>query len=194
MELTICFTSRSHIVSHNGLLGGGRLRPCHRGKERGMNPGKVFEENFKKSIPSDTYYQRLHDSSIGFDIENSTQRFALKSPYDCFLYRKGKLYCLELKSVKNGAISYLGSNPKIKEHQIKELIKARGYGINAGFICNFRDTENTYYLPISQFEFLRHVNTKKSFNESDIQGISIKIPCRKLKVNYRYDLSVLVGD
>ena len=158
-----------------------------------MNPGKQFEENFKKSIPEDTYYLRLHDSSIGFDIENSTQRFALKSPFDCILYRKGKMYSLELKSIQKGAISYAGSNPKIKEHQIKELIKASQYGITAGFICNFRDTENTYFLPIDRFEFLRHESNKKSFNERDIEGLSILIPHRKLKVNYRYDLTVLVG-
>lgn len=158
-----------------------------------MNTGKIFEENFKKSIPEDTYYLRLHDSSIGFDIENSSQRFALKSPYDCILYRKGKLYCLELKSVEKGAINYSGSNPKIKEHQINELIKASGYGCHAGFILNFRKTENTYFLPIAQFEFIRQTSAKKSLNESDIEGVSIKIPSRKLKVNYRYDLTVLVG-
>lgn len=158
-----------------------------------MNPGKQFEEDFKKSIPDDTYYLRLHDSSIGFDIENSTQRFALKSPYDCLLYRKGKLYCLELKSVQKGGISYAGGNPKIKEHQIKELIKAAQFGIISGFICNFRDTGSTYFLPVAQFEFLRQTNTKKSFNEKDIKGIAIEIPHRKLRVNYRYDLSVLLG-
>jgi recombination protein U len=158
-----------------------------------MNPGKQFEENFKKSVPEDTYYKRLHDSSIGFDIENSTQRFALKSPYDCFLYRKGQLYCLELKSVKDGAISYIGSSPKIKEHQIKELIQAAQYGCVAGFILNFRNTANTYFLPIANFEFFRSESKKKSFNEKDIEGISLKIPHRQLKVNFRYDLTVLVG-
>lgn len=158
-----------------------------------MNPGKVFEENFKKSVPEDTYYLRLHDSSIGFDIENSTQRFALKSPFDCILYRKGRMFCLELKSVQNGSISHSGSSPKIKDNQIKELIKANCYGITAGLILNFRNTGNTYFLPINSFELIRSTSTKKSFNEKDLDGISLVIPGRKLKVNYRYDLSILVG-
>jgi recombination protein U len=158
-----------------------------------LNPGKVFEENFKKSIPEDTYYLRLPDSSIGFDIENSTQRFALKSPYDQVLFKKPNMYSLELKSVQSGAISYVGSNPKIKEHQINELIKASKYGIVAGFICNFRDTGNTYFLPINNFELIRSTSAKKSFNEKDLDGISLVIPGRKLKVNYRYNLSILLG-
>ena len=163
------------------------------GKEQHLNPGKQFEENFKKSVPEDTYYLRLPDSSIGFDIEHSTQRFALKSPYDAILYRRGRMYCLELKSVGKGAISYEGSSPKIKEHQIQELIKAAQYGIVSGLVCNFRNTENTYFLPIANFEFLRCKSKKKSFNENDIKGLSVLIPHRKLRVNYRYDLTVLVG-
>ena len=158
-----------------------------------MNAGKRFEQDFKNSIPPDTYYLRLHDSSIGFDIENSTQRFALKSPFDCILYHDGRMYCLELKSVLHGAISHAGSSPKIKSHQIDELIKASQFDIVAGFILNFRDTENTYFLPIAQFDFLRQESLKKSFNEKDIRGLSIEIPHKKLKVNYRYDLRILVG-
>jgi recombination protein U len=163
------------------------------GRKGNMNEGKKFEENFKKSVPQDTYYQRLPDSSIGFDIENSSQRFALKSPYDCFLFRGGKMCALELKSVKDGSISYTGSNPKIKKHQIENLIETARYGIISGFVCNFRNTENTYFLPIVQFNYFRLESFKKSFNERDIKDLSIKIPHRKLKVNYRYDLTVLFG-
>lgn len=163
------------------------------GERSNVNEGKKFEQNFKESVPKDVYYKRLPDSSVGFDIENSTQRFALKSPYDCFLYSKGKLYCLELKSVKDGSISYEGSSPKIKEHQIKELVIANSYGCTAGFILNFRNTHNTYFLPIAQFEFLKQGLGKKSFNEKDIAPISVLLPYKKLKVNYRYDLSAMLG-
>jgi recombination protein U len=166
----------------------------HPGERSSMRkPGKQFEDNFKNSIPEDAYYKKFNDASIGFDIENSTQRFAPKSPYDYILFRNGRMYSLELKSVQNGAISYAGVSPMIKEHQINELIKAARYGIISGFVVNFRDTGNTYFLPIANFEFIRLESSKKSFNENDIKGLSIEIPHRKLKVNYRYDLSVLVG-
>ena len=161
-----------------------------------MNPGKQFEENFKKSIPAGVYFKRLNDSSIGFDIENSTQRFALKSPYDYFLYYRGNLYCLELKSTKNKAISYAGSSPMIKEHQIKELEKAHEFGCKAGFVLNFRDTGNTYFMLINYFTHLTQKLNKNSFNEKDLEICKncIPIPSKKLKVNYRYDLTAMLGE
>lgn len=160
-----------------------------------MNAGKIFEQNFKKSIPDDVYYKRLNDSSIGFDIENSTQRFALKSPYDYILFYRGNMYCLELKSTKNKAISYAGSNPMIKEHQINELYKASTYGCRAGFILNFRSIQNTYFMRIEYFIYLRNSLNKNSFNENDFEICAncIRIPSKKLKVNYRYDLTEMLG-
>lgn len=155
-----------------------------------MNEGKRFELNFKKSVPDDVYYLRLPDSSIGFDIENSTQRFALRSPYDCILYREGKMYCLELKSTSNTAVSFAGSNPMIKEHQVKQLINALRYGCEAGFVINFRNGD-TYFLPIDKFVLLTTNIGKKSINESDVSGCSFWIPSTRLRTNYRYDLSIL---
>ena len=114
-----------------------------------MNQGKIFEEDIKKSIPEDVYYLRLHDSAIGFDIENSTQRFSLKSPYDAILYRNSKMYALELKSTNAGEYR-LPEAIMIKEHQIKELTKAAQYGIEAGFLINFRES-GTYYVPVHSF-------------------------------------------
>ena len=157
-----------------------------------MNEGKIFEQDFKKSVPEDVYYLRLHDSSIGFDIENSTQRFALKSPYDVILFRYPMMYCLELKSTKSGRVSFAGTKPMIRDNQIKELIKAAQYQCRAGFVINFRDTEHTYYIPISAFTaFVQDRTDKKSMNEADVCGISVRVPQRKLKVHYRYDLNVL---
>lgn len=158
-----------------------------------MNQGKIFEEDIKKSIPEDVYYLRLHDSAIGFDIENSTQRFSLKSPYDSILYRNGKMYALELKSTNAGRISFAGSNPMIKEHQIKELTKAAQYGIEAGFLINFREN-GTYYVPVHSFLAFRSDTDKKSMNEKDVEIMGVLIPCIKLKVRYRYDLNVFMKE
>jgi recombination protein U len=165
------------------------------GERSNVNEGKKFEENFKKSIPEDVYWKRMNDSSIGFDIENSTQRFAPKSPFDYFLFYKGNLYCLELKSTKDKSISFAGSNPMIKQHQIDELKNAHDKGCIAGFILNFRSSGNTYFMSIRYFLNLSREIKKKSFNEDDlyISPRLINIPSRKLKVNYRYDLNAMLG-
>lgn len=157
-----------------------------------MNEGKKFEQDIKKSIPDDAYYKRMPDASIGFDIANSPQRFAPKSPFDCLVYKSPHLHIWELKSTNSGRVSFAGSSPMIKKHQIEELTKAAQYDIKSGFLINFRDTGGTYFVPISSFEAFRIMTEKKSVNEKDMDQIGIEIPHRKLKVNYRYDLNILL--
>lgn len=156
-----------------------------------MNDGKRFEQNFKKSIPKDVYYLRLQDSANGFDQTSETLRFAAKSPYDCILFKSGTMYALELKSTKDKSISFAGSSPMIKQHQIDELTKAHTFGIEAGFIFDFRNNA-TYYVQIDAFnEFILTLD-KKSINVKEVEQIGVLIPRKKLQVNYKYDLSVLV--
>jgi len=159
-----------------------------------LNTGKKFEEDFKKSVPIGTYYLRLHDSAIGFDVENSTQRFSLKSPYDIVLCKNGRMYAFELKSNQEKSMSFYGKTSKIKEKQVEELIKAEKSGAFAGLILNFRCFPETYFIKASDFRRFMDVCGKKSININDARSIGILVPHRKLKVNYRYDLSVLLGE
>lgn len=154
-----------------------------------MNPGKRFENDFKASVPEGVYYLRLHDSAIGFDIEHSTQRFAIKSPYDVVLCRDGQMYALELKSNQETSMSFVGSSPRIQMRQVDELIKAERSGVVAGLVLNFRTFEETYFVPASVFKVFADMSGKKSVNIHDARGLGRLIPARKLKVNYRYDLS-----
>lgn len=158
-----------------------------------MNPGKQFEEDFKKSIPADTYYLRLHDSSIGFDVEHSTQRFALKSPYDIVLCRNGQMYSLEQKSNKEKSMSFGDNkNARIKTAQVQNLLKAEQAGAVAGLVLNFRTYEQTYFVKASDFDMFMRTSGKKSINMADASRIGVLIPCRRLKVHYRYDISVIL--
>ena len=156
-----------------------------------MNEGKRFEQNFKKSVPKDAYYLRLQDSANGFDQTSETLRFAAKSPYDCILYKNNRMYALELKSTCSGRISFSGSGPMIKQHQIDELKRAQFFGIEAGFVFDFRNNA-TYYVQIDAFiEFILTLS-KKSINVKEVEQIGVLIPRKKMRVNYKYDLSVLV--
>lgn len=158
-----------------------------------MNEGKQFEKDFRDSIPDDVYSLRLVDPAIGFDVEHSVQRFTPRNPYDLILYKKPTMYCLELKSTKGTAISFQGSSPMIKEHQIKKLTEAAGKGCQAGFVLNFRGSQRTYYLPIKEFHRITRVIGKSSLNEDDVRGTGLPLPVRHLKVHNRYDMDILFG-
>jgi len=158
------------------------------------NPGKQFEEDFKKSVPPDTYYYRLRDGTGNFDGQkNDNVRFQMTNDYDCLLYRLPMLYCLELKSTKGTSIGMQepkGKTKMIKQSQIKGLTKAGAFkGICAGFILNWRTTVNTYFLSIHDFNRYNSETTRKSINEKDVIGYGgIVIAHRKLQVNFRYDV------
>ena len=69
--------------------------------------GKVFENNFKKSMPDYALLYRLPDAAQSFG-KSSNLRFSNKNPFDFILFdSKWKiLYALELKSVKGKSISF----------------------------------------------------------------------------------------
>lgn len=159
------------------------------------NAGKEFEKQFKASVPGDVYILRIPDSAIGFNIEESSQRFAVKTPYDFVAFKKPYMYALELKSTSTNSVSFRGSSPMIKDHQVKALRAAAQKGIKAGLIINFRKSNNTYFVPIGEFDGLTQhgMCTKSSLSEFEIskRGNVILIPQRLKKVNYEYDLSIL---
>ena len=155
-----------------------------------MNKGKQFEQDFQKSVPKGVYCLRLTDSSPAGFGGNDNMRFSIKSPYDFILFN-GKMFALELKSTKQKSISFAGSSPMIKSHQIKALTKAHEHGIIAGFLFNFQDTA-TYFIPIDNFNNYIATTTRKSVPICDCKCLGYEIPMRKLKVNFRYDLTRLL--
>ena len=166
-----------------------------------MNTGKIFEQNFKASVPKEYYFLRLQDPAVGFT--GGASSFAVSNPFDCLLYTGSMLFCLELKS-KNGAITYWREDFEtdgkkhtfeIKKHQILGLQKAAGFpGVFAGLIVNFRNTGETWCLPIRQFlEYTKEL-PKKSINAGDAAQMGgLLLPVRKLRVHERYDVRWLTG-
>ena len=152
------------------------------------NAGKVFEDDFKASIPEEVYFLRLHDSSIGFDIEHSTQRFSLKSPFDTILCYEGQMYAFELKSHRGKIISFHGSRAPIKRIQVVRLTEASAAGAIAGMILNFRDYEETYFIQADEFLHFMDTCGKKSVNLSDAREMGIRIPEQKKITHSSYDI------
>lgn len=161
------------------------------------NAGKEFEKDFKNSVPEDVYYMRINDNALGFNIQQSQQRFTTKSPYDALMYRCPCFFALELKSTQGKSISFGGKQPMIKEHQIKELAKASKHnGIKAGFVFNFRECDNkTVFVPIVEFIKIARSNGKKSININELnESNSVVISNTLKKVRYKYDIEKFMLD
>ena len=161
--------------------------------------GKIFEQNFKNSIPDNIFYYRPPDAAQSFG-NNQNLRFSAKSPCDCFMFDGDFLYAFELKSVGTKSISYEISkddNGIIHKHQIDNLKKFSTYkNIISGFIFDFRLSEKTYFCPITQFIYMTANLNKKSFHEKDLFEWCnpIDIEKKKLKVNYKYNIIKFLED
>lgn len=164
-----------------------------------MNSGKIFENNFKNSIPKDIYWIRLKDPAQSFgNNSNNNLRFSLPNPYDYLLYTNKSLFVFELKSNQGTSFSIQHSKEEkgkdIKLNQINGLTKASVHsGAYAGFVFNFRKTNNTYWLDIRKFNEFNSMTEKKSINEKDVINLSgIEIRSEIKKVNYKYFIGELL--
>ena len=160
--------------------------------------GKVFESQWKKSIPEDVMYFRIPDPPQSFQ---STARFSLKPPFDCFMFYNGRLFCLELKTTKGKSFSVeMNKNDKgmIHYHQIENLREYSKYnGVIAGIILNFRvedkGAELTYFISIKDFDDMMHKLGKKSFNAIDlIKNNAIKIESTKKRTLFLYGVKEFI--
>ena len=121
-----------------------------------MNTGKVFEQNFKKSVDkSKIYFVRLKDSPSSFGQDSSKVRFTANNPYDNFCFYERTLFPLELKSTKSTSFSFQRDKKEksknIKLSQIEGLTEASKYnGVYAGFVFNF-DKGETVWMDIKDF-------------------------------------------
>ena len=158
--------------------------------------GKIFEQNWKASIPEGIFVYRPPDAAQSFQ-SNSNLRFSLRSPCDYFIFNGQYLWALELKSVAGTSISFERCNTDkgvIHDYQIKTLKEFRTYpNVISGLLIDFRKSCNTYFLSWDQL--INSIN-KKSFNEQNLLDYSspICIDKKKLKVNYRYNVVKFLHD
>lgn len=164
------------------------------------NVGKIFEEDFKNSIPDYALLYRLPDAAQSFGGSNKL-RFSRKNPFDFILWdsKRHILYALEMKTVKGKSISFERDKDEEKEihyHQINGLNEWNRFdGTICGFIIEFRQIETTIFLPIESFNLLIDLIDKKSFNYDDLKNNGIPyfvIPQKKKRTRYTYDINHLL--
>lgn len=142
------------------------------------NAGKIFEDDFKKSIPDYVMITRLKDSSLNYN-RTEHSKYSTNNPYDFQLWdsKHFKLYALELKTVNKKSISFERTKEdkgEIHYHQIEGLKIASSFdGVIAGFIIEFREYPKTIFININDFLVLIDVINKKSFNLQDLENNNI---------------------
>lgn len=171
------------------------------------NPGKIFEECFKKSVPESCMVIRIPDPPQSFKQSNAL-RFSPKNPCDYIVYSSedGRLWCLELKTTSGTSIGfedidgYDKTKRMIKSHQIKSLLEFSKFnGVVAGFLFNFRHfegqpnyIETTYFMEVNVFKSMCDKINKKSFTELDaILNGAIKVKGIKKRVKFSWDIDEL---
>lgn len=163
--------------------------------------GKQFEDNFKASVPKHMLSYRPPDSAQGFDIGTSNKlRFSRHSPCDLMVFdgTRNLFLTLELKTFQGSCSFERDKNEKgiIHYYQIEKLKEFANYKrVISGFVLDFRSADHTYFLNINDWDNLISHIEKKSFNEQDLLEYAspILIEKEKLKVNYRYDVELLLS-
>lgn len=163
--------------------------------------GKQFEDNFKKSVPNYALSYRPPDSAQGFDVGASNKlRFSRHSPCDLMVFdgTRNLFLTLELKTFQGSCSFERDKNEKgiVHYYQIEKLKEFANYKrVISGFVLDFRSADHTYFLNINDWDNLISHIEKKSFNEQDLLEYAspILIEKEKLKVNYRYDVELLLS-
>lgn len=166
------------------------------------NTGKIFEQDFIKSVPDGIGVLRLPDAAQSF-FRNTNLRFSKKNPFDYMIWNPDTLtlYALELKTVKGKSISFEREEKEhgeIHHHQIVGLSNWSKIGeCVCGFIIEFRELEKTIFIDIDEFIKLINTISKKSFNYNDLINNEINIvtiPQEIKKTHYRYDINKFLND
>ena len=160
------------------------------------NIGKVFEDNIKASMPKDVMVYRPPDQAQAFDMSSTKLRFSRHSPADYFIFDGNKNLFLALEC-KTSFERTKDDKGIIHHYQIKSLNDLSNYHrVISGFLLDFRKSDNTYFLHISDMNKIIEAIDKKSFNEKDMLTICspILLEKRKLKVNYRYNIEKLLEE
>lgn len=168
-------------------------------QKRAKNVGKIFEDNWKSSCPNNVFLYRPPDAAQSF-YPNSELKFSNRSLCDFLMYDGRKLYVLELKTtLTNFTFERTEDDCKrmIHWHQIETLNKISQYpNTVSGFLLDYRNSGNTYFIGISDFLSLINCLNKNSFTEHDMLTYSsvIEIEKKLLKVNYRCNVSKFLDD
>lgn len=155
--------------------------------------GKMFEDDFKASVPDDCWVYRLRDNASSFSRGANT-RFTSSNICDYIMYcdNTKDLFLIECKSTKSPAMSI----SMIRENQVEGLKDAAKHNLIAGFLVNFRNENNdTFFITIEKYTNMIENISKKSFNVKDLKLFgAIRVKCNKKRTRYNYDIKKMIDE
>lgn len=172
--------------------------------------GQVFQTSIENSCDENgIFFHNIKDVNIPFQYRKQIR--IPKNKFDSFLYYKGHLFAVELKTTNKKSLSLAES--VVKAHQIENLEKASKFeGVKAGLLVNFREQpENlTYFIPIDKLtEYMEYAKTPKEhpykcrqgrqINRSSIpidvcKEIGVELHSELKRVHYRYAVKELLEE
>ncbi len=151
------------------------------------NEGKRFEEDFRRSTPPGVFVHRVKDAG-----SSGQHLFGVRNICDYILYRQPWLYLFELKSHKGKSIPF----GKLTEDQIGGLceVATRKAGVVAGFIFNFRELAETYFVPAWRVSEFIYGGKRKSFPVEWCREVGKRVEQRLVRTRHRYDVDKLLRE
>ena len=156
-----------------------------------MNQGKLFENQFKKSVSKldGVWLYRFNDGTGSWDSGQKT-RFQTSNVCDFGMFCRRTLFLLELKSHNGKSLPHSA----IRENQIVGLKDSANYdGIVAGLLVFFSDLSRCFFLDARLVYAHWKSSGRKSIPVSFFEENGIEVPCKKLRVNYLYDIGFLIN-
>lgn len=143
----------------------------------GKQYGKIFEEDIKASFPEGVYVERYKDDTAGFK--------GVANPADFRVYKYPFTILVECKSHKGKSLPL----SKIRKSQLDGLLDAVRYtGVYGGFLINYRDYVETYYVPVDVLEKFISAGSRKSIPVEWCRLWGQRIEQKKKITRYSYDL------
>ena len=156
-----------------------------------QNPGKLFEQDIKNSVPDTCWIYRLRDNASSF-ADGANTRFTSSNICDYIMLddMTKTLFLIECKSTKSTSMSL----KMLRDNQINGLQEASKHNLVAGILVNFRNENNdTFFISINEFVDMINKINKKSFNVKDLESIgAIRIESTKKRTRHTYNLNDMI--
>jgi len=112
------------------------------------------------------------------------------NPCDFLLYKYPFLYLWELKSHQGKNIPFT----VIREQQLRKLTEIEQIGVSAGFILNFRDLSESYWVEAKKVKGIWEKSERKSISVEWCRTEGIRIEQSLKRVRFYYDIPRLLEE